>query len=326
MKAKFLILLLAVIIAGAGWLSLRHYHNKETVLTLYGNVDIREVTLGFRVSGKLTKLDHDEGDKVKEGEVLACVDAEPYRNQIANAQAQVDSLRARMNLREAGNRPEEIAQARSVLREREATAANAARLFKRAKDLLSAKVVSIQERDNAAANNDEAEARLISARENLALLEAGFREEDISQARADLAQAEAGLAIANLQLKDTTLTAPSDGVVLTRAQEAGAILQAGTPVFTVSLVNPVWVRAYVHEPDLGRIRPGMKVEIRTDFRRDKPYTGQIGFISERAEFTPKTVETTELRTALVYRLRIVVTDPDESLRQGMPVTVAITGN
>ena len=121
------------------------------------------------------------------------------------------------------------------------------------------------------------------------------------------------------------LTAPSDGVILTRAQEAGAILQGGSAVFTLSLVDPVWVRAYVQEPDLGRIHPGMKVEIRTDARRDPPYVGQIGYISPRAEFTPKTVETAELRTALVYRLRIVVANPDDGLRQGMPVTVTLSG-
>ena len=94
-------------------------------------------------------------------------------------------------------------------------------------------------------------------------------------------------------------------------------------MFTVSLQSPVWVRAYVHESDLGRIQPGMKAQVFTDSRGDKPYTGQIGFISPRAEFTPKSVETTELRTALVYRLRIVVANPDEGLRQGMPVTVKL---
>ncbi len=313
------------VVAGTGWLYHRYHGGKNTALTLYGNVDIREVTLGFRVPGKLAKLVYDEGDKVKAGEVIASLDDEPYRNQVANAQAQVESLRARLKLRETGNRPEEIAQARSLVREREATAANAERLFKRSEELLAVKGVAIQDRDNAAASYEEAEARLKSARDNLALLEAGFRVEDIAQAKADLAQAEAALATANLQLKDTVLTAPSDGVILTRAQEAGAILQAGSAVFTLSLVNPVWVRAYVHEPDLGRIHPGMKVEIRTDSHRGRPYAGQIGYISPRAEFTPKTVETTELRTALVYRLRIVVANPDEGLRQGMPVTVTIPG-
>jgi len=320
------IVIILVGVAGvAAWLYHKHHDEQKTRLTLYGNVDIREVTLGFRVPGKLAKLLYDEGDKVKAGEVLASLDDEPYRNQVANARAQLDSLRARLKLRETGNRPEEIAQARSLVREREATAANAERLFKRYEELLASKTVALQDRDNAAASYDEAEARLKSARDNLALLEAGFRVEDIAQAKADLAQAEAALATANLQVKDTVLTAPSDGVILTRAQEAGAILQAGSAVFTVSLVNPVWVRAYVQESDLGRIHPSMQVEIRTDSHGDKPYTGQIGYISPRAEFTPKTVETTELRTALVYRLRIVVANPDEGLRQGMPVTVTVPG-
>jgi HlyD family secretion protein len=325
-KIIALVIVLAIVVGSASWVYHQYRDENETTLTLYGNVDIREVTLGFRVSGKLAELLYDEGDKVKAGEVIARLDDEPYRNQVANAQAQVDSLRARLKLRETGNRPEEIAQARSLVREREAAAVNAERLFKRSEELLADKGVSIQDRDNAEASYKEAQARHKSARDNLALLEAGFRVEDIAQAKADLAQTEAALATANLQVKDTVLTAPSDGVILTRAQEAGAILQAGSAVFTLSLVNPVWVRAYVHEPDLGHIHPGMKVEIRTDSRRDKPYMGQIGYISPRAEFTPKTVETAELRTALVYRLRIVVANPDEGLRQGMPVTVTLAGN
>lgn len=324
MKTKILIAVLLVVVAVvAGWFYKKHQREQAGTLSLYGNVDIREVNLGFRVTGKLAKLVYDEGDKVKAGEMIANLDDEPYRDQAASARGQLESLRARLQLRETGNRPEEIAQARSLVREREATAANAQRLVKRSEELVPVKAVSIQDRDNAAANSDEAEARLKSARENLALLEAGFRSEDIAQAKADFAQAEAALATAELQVKDTVLTAPADGVILTRAQEAGAILQAGATVFTLSLQNPVWVRAYVHEPDLGRIHPGMKVQVFTDSRRDQPYTGQIGFISPRAEFTPKSVETPVLRTALVYRLRIVIANPDEGLRQGMPVTVKL---
>ena len=325
MKRIIIVVVVLLCVGGGAWLYHKYHQGPKTGLTLYGNVDIREVTLGFRVPGKLARLVYDEGDAVMAGEVIASLDAEPYSNLVASAQAQVESLRARLKLRETGNRPEEIAQARSLVREREATAINAERLLKRSEELLAVKAVAIQDRDNAAASYDEAAARLKSARDNLALLEAGFRAEDIAQARADLAQAEAGLAAARLQVKDTVLTAPSDGVILTRAQEAGAVLAAGTAVFTVSLANPVWVRAYVQEPDLGRIHPGMKVQILTDSRRDKPYTGRVGYISPRAEFTPKTVETTELRTALVYRLRIVVESPDEGLRQGMPVTVVVPG-
>ena len=225
MKKKILIVaLLVVIAAGAGWFYKKHQREQGGRLTLYGNVDIREVNLGFRVSGKLAKLGYDEGDKVKAGEVIASLDDEPYRNLVASATAQVESLRARLKLRETGNRPEEIAQARSLVREREATAANAERVFKRSAELVAAKAVSIQDRDNAAANSQEAEARLKFARENLALLEAGFRMEEIAQSKADLAQAEAALATAELQMKDAVLTAPANGVILTRAQEVGAIL------------------------------------------------------------------------------------------------------
>jgi len=207
--------------------------------------------------------------------------------------------------------------------EREITFANDERLFKRQEDLFASKAVAVQDRDDAEARYREAEARLKSAREQLALLEAGFRQEEIAQAKADLGRAEAARSSSELRLEDTVLKAPCDGVVLTRAQEAGAILQSGTTVLTVSLKEPVWVRAYVEEPNLGRIHPGMKVQVWTDSRPGKPYSGQVGYISPRAEFTPKNVETTELRTSLVYRLRVVIADPDEGLRQGMPVTARV---
>ncbi|MDD5275931.1 MAG: secretion protein HlyD [Methylovulum sp.] len=323
MKKILPVVLVLATVAGIAWFYQKTHAEEEKELVLYGNVDIREVNLGFRVAGRLAKLVYDEGDKVKQGEMLAQLDDEPYRNQVASAAAQAKSLRERLKLRETGSRPQEIAQAQSLVREREASASNAKQLFQRSERTLAAKGISSQERDNAEASYKEAEARLASARQNLALLEAGFRAEDIAQAKADLAQAEAALASAELQVKDTVLTAPSDGVIFTRAQETGAILQAGTTVFTLSLQNPVWVRAYVHELDLGHIHPGTLVEIYSDSSPGQPYQGQIGFISPRAEFTPKSVETKELRTALVYRLRIVVDKPGDGLRQGMPVTVKL---
>jgi len=290
---------------------------------LHGNVDIREVSLGFRVSGRLKEVLKDEGDSVKTGDVLARLDDEPYHREAEEARNQVGSLQARLSLLQAGNRPQEIAQARAVVHEREVTAANAERIFKREEDLFASKTVAVQERDDAEANFKEAQARLNSAREQLNLLESGFRVEEIAQAKADVTRAEATLASAALRVEDTILKAPSDGVVFTRAQEPGAILQTGTTVLTVSLQKPVWVRAYIEEPDLGRIHPGMNVQVYSDSKPGKAYEGKIGYISPRAEFTPKTVETSELRTSLVYRLRVVVENPDDGLRQGMPVTVKL---
>lgn len=324
MKKVLIIVVLLAIAGVVGTTVYKRAHRTSGPLVLYGNVDIREVNLGFRAGGKLQKLFFDEGDHVKAGQVLAQLDEEPYRNKVASAKAQVEAARARLELRQAGNRPQEIAQARALVHEREVTMQNAERFSKRMEELVATKGVAAQDRDNAQAAYEEAVARLGSARENLALLEVGFRKEEVAQAKADLSQAEAALAGAELDLKDTTLTAPADGVILTRAQEAGAILAAGTTVFTLSLENPVWVRAYVNERDMGHIHPGTQVRLSSDTEPNKSYEGQVGFISPRAEFTPKTVETPELRTTLVYRLRIVVSNADQALRQGMPVTIRLT--
>ena len=138
-----------------------------------------------------------------------------------------------------------------------------------------------------------------------------------------LRQVQAELAQAELDLHDTTLVAPSDGTLMTRALEPGSMLNAGSTVLTLSLTRPVWVRAYIDEPNLGQMQPGRELLLYTDGRPDKPYHGKVGFVSPTAEFTPKTVETPDLRTDLVYRLRIIVTDADDALRQGMPVTVKV---
>ncbi|WP_440517377.1 efflux RND transporter periplasmic adaptor subunit, partial [Serratia sarumanii] len=147
------------------------------------------------------------------------------------------------------------------------------------------------------------------------------RPQEIEQAKADVAQSEAALAQAQLNLQDATLVSPSAGTVLTRAVEPGTMLGAGGTVFTLSLTRPVWVRAYVNETSLSQAVPGTELEIYTDGRPGKPYHGKIGFVSPTAEFTPKSVETPDLRTDLVYRLRVIVTDADDALRQGMPVTL-----
>jgi HlyD family secretion protein len=325
MKKRAAVILVLLVVAAVGtWLAKSRLHRgRAGPLELHGNVDIREVNLGFRVSGRIAEVLRDEGDEVQPGELLARLDDEPYRREVDQARAQVGSLEARLKLLEAGPRLEEIAQARALVRERTVSAENAGRLFKRQSDLFAQHTISAQERDDAEAQYREAEARLKSAQEQLQLLETGYRAEDIAQARAELLRGQAALAAAELRLQDTQLKSPSAGVVLTRAQEPGAILQPGTTVLTVSLKEPVWVRAYISESDLGRIHPGTKVEIHTDSRSGQPYAGQVGYISPRAEFTPKNVETQELRTSLVYRFRVVVQNPDEALRQGMPVTVRV---
>lgn len=315
------LLVLVAAAAAAWWLKKHNAQGPPGELVLHGNVDIREVTLGFRVSGRIAEVLKDEGDRVKPGEVLAKLDDAPYRREADEARARLESAAARLQLLEAGARPQEIAQARAAVQEREVISQNSERLYRRQEELFAANAVSTQERDDAQARFKEAEARLNSAREQLNLLQAGFRSEEIAQARSEMARAQAAVAQAELRLADTVMKSPAESVVLVRAQEPGAVVAPGAVVLSLSLDRPVWVRAYVHEPDLGRIQPGMRVQVFTDSRPGKPYAGQIGFISPRAEFTPKNVETAELRTTLVYRVRIPVDEGAEELRQGMPVVV-----
>lgn len=289
-------------------------------LTLYGNVDIREVDLGFRVSGRLVEMRLEEGDTVKAGDVIARLDPEPYQDELAAAEARVNRAKANLQRLRTGSRPQEIESAKAQVREAQAAFYNARRDLARQRELAAVDVASQKVLDQAQARRDETAARLKSARETLALAEEGFRAEDIAAGEAELAEAIAQRDSAQTRLKDSELVAPKEGVILTRICEPGTILREGEPVYTLSLQDTVYVRAYVSEPDLGRIAPGNEVWVLTD-SSDKRYQGQIGFISPRAEFTPKSVETPDLRTDLVYRLRIVVQDPDEGLRQGMPVTV-----
>ncbi len=198
---------------------------------------------------------------------------------------------------------------------------NAEAVFTRQQDLLRTRVASRQEYDNAVASRDAARAQRDAAAANLALLEAGTRREDIAGARAEVARARASVESAERSLADCRLLAPSAGVLITRAVEPGAMVSASTTVGALSLPEPVWIRTYIGERDLGRIHPGMPAQIVTDTPGGKAYPAHVGFISPVAEFTPKSVETRELRTDLVYRLRVIVDEPDPFLRQGMPVTV-----
>ncbi|KAA9000596.1 secretion protein HlyD [Affinibrenneria salicis] len=317
------IVILAIIVALIyGVMYYRQQQQKP--LTLYGNVDIRTVNVAFRVGGRLASLAVDEGDAVRQGQPLAVLDDAPYQNALREAQANVASARAKLALLQEGYRSEEIAQVRSQVGQAQAAFNYANSFWQRQQGLWARRTIAANTLEDARAARDQAQSALQAAKDKLNQYERGNRPQEIAAANAALAQSEAAQAQAELDLQDSRLPAPSDGVILTRAVEPGSILSAGSTVFTVSLTRPVWVRAYVNETQLQEAQPGREVEIYSDGRPDKPWRGKIGFVSPSAEFTPKTVETEELRTDLVYRLRIVVADPDDQLRQGMPVTLRFT--
>ncbi len=315
---------LALALGGALAFWLLRDKGQQDALRLYGNVDIREVQLAFRQPGRLMQMAFDEGDAVSAGALLATLDDQPYRDALAAAQAQVQVAQAELAKLRSGLRPQEITQAREALKQAQASATEAERNFQRQSGLLASGASSQRTVDTARTARDRAAAGVQAARAALSQASEGFRKEDIAAAEARLAVAEAAEAQAATALADTELLAPSDGTIIARVREPGSMVASQSAVYSLSLDAPVYVRAYVGEADLGRIAPGTVVRVRSD-SSDKAYRGRIGFISPRAEFTPKTVETTDLRTDLVYRLRIVIdeADSDGSLRQGMPVTIDV---
>lgn len=267
----FLLIAMAAIVLYQYYPDWFHQPKNSSELTLYGNVDIRQVDLGFRVSGRVVTMPFQEGDLVEGGALMALLDKQPYEDQVKQAEAHIDSVKASLQ--------------------------NAKNLVDRRKLLLGTGGISDQDYDDA-----------ISSR---------------SIFEANLKEAEAALGVAQTNLQDTELYAPADGTILTRIREPGTVVREADPIYTLSLLSPVWIRAFVSEKQLGLIYPGMPAEVYTDTPGGHSYKGHIGFISPVAEFTPKTVETTQLRTDLVYRLRVIADNPDRGLRQGMPVTVKL---
>ena len=273
--ALVLIILIAILIAGVSIFN-KNKNANATELTLYGNIEIRQVDLSFQVPGLVSKLLKEEGDTVKKGELVAVMDESDYNSNFKRAAAEVDRTLA--------------------------TQKDAVDKYNRYAPLGIDDTVSKQEVES-----------LYNAQ---------------NKANADYKAAVANKDYLSNQLKYTKLYAPEDGTIMVRVVEPGSNVQKGQPVYTMAKTNPVWVRAYVNEKDLGNIKYGQEVNVYTDTvnpqtGEKREYKGQIGYISPVAEFTPKTVQSTDTRTDLVYRIRVYIYDIDEFLRQGMPVTIKV---
>ena len=301
----------------------RRSGDRSAPLTLYGNVDIREVQLAFQDAGRIRTLPVDEGARVSVGQVVAELDPTRYQLELQRLNGEVAAQTQVLARLRQGSRPQEVARARAAAASARASLADAQTQLARKQQLRTVNRISVQEVDTARTRVETLQANLKAAEEEVSLVVEGPRKEDIAAAEASLAALEAARDLAAQRLEDTRLLAPASGVIRNRILEPGAMAAPGAPVFTLALTDPLWVRAYINEPDLGLVHEGMRAEVRTDTLPDKAYQGWVGFISSTAEFTPKTVETTELRTKLVYRARIFVCDPQQELRLGMPVTVTL---
>ena len=323
-RPRLLILLVVLLgaVAAGTWLMLRP-RAAPTALVLYGNIDIRSVDLAFNDAGRIARVLVEEGAPVRKGQPLATLDAARFGDAVHQAQGVLAAAEQQLAKLRAGSRPQEIAQARAAVAAARATRHNAAISYERQRTLALAHLLPQQSADNALQTLQTARASLDNAQQALSLALQGPRREDIAAAQATVVADRAALALAQRQLADTTLLAPSDGVVQNRILEPGDMVSPQSPVLTLALTDPVWARAYLPEPVLGRVAAGMHATIRSDSFPGRSFAGWIGFISPTAEFTPKNVESADLRTELVYRVRVYACNPGAALRMGMPVTVSI---
>lgn len=328
-KTLVLVLVLIVLLLlGGGIWRWQNGKNSEPAdtLTLYGNIDIRDAQLAFHEQERISQILVEEGDAVVQGQIVARQDSTRLQARIREAEALVAAQQQRVNKLLAGTRAEDIKRLRAEVQALEKNVSNLKRTFERIQTTTRKGASTEQARDDAQARYEVERARLAARRQALALAVEGPRQEDINEARQRLQAAKASLELLQVRLDDLILRSPSKGLVRSRILEPGEMADPNRPVLTLALTDPKWVRAYVPEPDLGRIKPGMKARVIGDSFPNRPFVGRVGFISPVAEFTPKRVETPDLRSKLVYEVRINVQDPGNMLRLGMPVTVRIDLN
>ena len=316
--------LIAIVLAGVAWFIWQRLNARPDPDVLYGNVEIRQVDLAFNSTGTVREMKKREGDVVRAGDVLAELDGDTLRDALRLAEARRDAAKAELALQLAGTRVEEIAEARADVDGAKAGVENAQATFDRQQDLVRRDVTSRQAFDDARTALHAARARLAQLEAILAKQLKGPRAEEIEISRANLKAAEASVALARTELARTRLVAPVAGIVMTRVTEPGTVVLPTSVIYSMAISGEAWVRGFAPEPMLARLAPGTEVKVSADGVPDG-WKGRIGYVSPTAEFTPKTVETPELRSQLVYRLRIRIENPDDRVRQGMPVTIRLPG-
>lgn len=385
-RKKVIIPVVVIAVAGVAlWRWLRPGEDPN-VIRVSGNIELTQIDLSFKTPGRIVQLAVDEGDAVQKDQLIAKLDETELQHNINGEQAAIASARsmlvqlgttikyqdettlsdialkradlaqseARLRELQNGSRPQEIAQAQANVANAETQYVQAKADYERAERLIKNDDISRQQFDQFKAKYESTAALLRQARENLALVKEGPRQEEIDQAKAtveraraalrvseanridltrrrqeipmreaDIQRAESQMGVLSTQLGDRTVVAPVNGVVLTKSAEMGEVMAAGATVVTLGDMDHPWVRGYINEKDLGRIKLGMRADVVTDSYPGKVYPGKITFISSDAEFTPKQIQTQEERTKLVYRIKIEMANPHRELKSNMPVDATI---
>jgi len=328
MKKRIIRVIVLAVVAAAVIFGIRWQKNREAgsangTLKLYGTIDIRDASLAFTEQERISEVLVEEGDRVEAGQALARLKTDRLEAQIQEVNAKIAAQQEVVKRLMAGSRAQEIGQARAQVAAAKANVQNAEGNYRRIEETSGTGATSDQALDDAKSRLEVAQANLKVAENALALALEGPRKEDIASAEKSLEALEAALSLLNVRLSEMTLSSPAPGIVQSRILEPGEMSGPTKPVLTLALTDPKWARVYVSEPDLGRISNGKAARVYSDSFPGEAIDGWIGFISPTAEFTPKAVQTEELRTKLVYEARVFVKDPEDKLRLGMPVTVTV---
>jgi len=319
-----LVVILLLLGGGAwGWWRFGRSAPDDGTITLLGTTDIREAHLAFRVPERVSEVLVDEGDGVVKGQLLATLDTTVLQSELDSARANAEQAAQTLTRLEHGSRPEEIDRGKAELAAAQAQVQDTQSKLRDTTKMHEQGGANTLELESVQARYDEAVATADAMKASLALLIAGPRVEDIDAARAAKRAAEARVGIAAEHLADARLVAPADGIIRARLHEAGEMVSPASPVVLLAISDPVWVRVYLDEVDLGRVSLGMRARVRIDSNPEQSYEGWLGSISPTAEFTPKPVETERLRTSLVYQARVFVKDPGHVFKLGMPATVTL---
>lgn len=288
-----------------------------------GTVDATEIAASFRVPGILSKRPVDEGSRVKPGELLAALDDREASARLTQVKAAAKVAQARLKDLEQGYRPQEIAEARAQVEQARANRANLEDEARRSEALFSGGATSQQRRDKDRTAAAVAAQQLSATQERLKLLQSGYRPETINAARAQFDEAQAAVEAARVNWEDLQINSPVQGVVTRKHAEVGETLGAGRPVVTVTDISRPWVRVYIPENQIGKVRLGAAARIKVDTFPDREFDGRVSYVSSQAEFTPKNVQTQEERVKLVFAVNVTLDNRDGTLKPGMPADVTI---
>jgi len=317
MRKRALIIAVLVLVSGCS------RNDENGTLKLTGTVETTTVAVSFKVGGRLKERLVDEGQQVQVGQLVARLEDDELQDERRQRAADQQAVQAGLADLLAGSRREEIAAAAATLSRLTAEAERASQDAARAEALFAIEVIARNELDAARAAKESAAAAVREAEQRLRLTQIGPRPDAVRQARARLEAAGASRSLAETRLGQAVLTAPLTGTVLSKHAEPGELLAAGSPVITVGRLDEVWVRGYIPETQLGRVKLGQQATVTSDTWKGRSYQGTISFIASEAEFTPRNVQTEAERVKLVYRIKITIANPRQELKPGMPVDAVI---